>query len=39
VLIVAAAATIWLGVYSGLLFNPAQASAATLGDGPALGLR
>jgi len=39
VLIVAAAGTIALGVYPGLLFELAEASAATLGAGPVLGLR
>ena len=39
VLIVAAAGTIVFGVYPGLLFELAQASASTLGAAPALGLR
>jgi NADH-quinone oxidoreductase subunit N len=39
VLIVTVAGTIVAGVYPGLLFELAQASAATLGRAPALGLR
>jgi NADH-quinone oxidoreductase subunit N len=39
VLIVTVAGTIALGVYPGLLFELAQASAATLGAAPPLGLR
>jgi hypothetical protein len=39
VLIVTVAGTVALGVYPRLLFELAQASAATLGAAPALGLR
>jgi hypothetical protein len=39
VLIVTVAGTIVAGVYPGLLFELAQASAATLGRAPTLGLR